>query len=121
MLRIMCHSKIHRARVTETELNYEGSITIDEDLMQAVNILPGEKLEIYNLNNGARFSTYAILGKRGSGIICLNGAAARLAQIGDKLIIVSYVLATEEEAKKIKMRIITVDENNKICSRKINH
>ena len=115
MLRIMCHSKIHRARVTETELNYEGSITIDKDLMQAAKILPGEKLEIYNVNNGARFSTYAISGKRGSGIICLNGASARLAQVGDELIIISYVLATEEEAKKMKMRIVMVDENNKIC------
>jgi len=121
MLRIMCHSKIHRARVTETELNYEGSITIDEDLMQAAKILPGEKLEIYNVNNGARFSTYAISGKRGSGIICLNGASARLTQVGDELIIISYVLATEEEAKKMKMRIIMVDEDNKICLRKINH
>lgn len=112
----MCRSKIHRARVTETQLNYEGSITIDEDLMQAAEILPGEKLEIYNLNNGARFSTYAISGEKGSGIICINGAAARLAQVGDEIIIVSYVLATEEEAKKMKMRIIRVDKNNKICS-----
>jgi len=116
MFKIMCRSKIHRARVTETQLNYEGSITIDEDLMQAAEILPGEKLEIYNLNNGARFSTYAISGEKGSGIICINGAAARLAQIGDEIIIVSYVLATEEEAKKMKMRIIRVDKNNKICS-----
>jgi len=112
----MCRSKIHRARVTKTQLNYEGSITIDEDLMQAAEILPGEKLEIYNLNNGARFSTYAISGEKGSGIICINGAAARLAQVGDEIIIVSYVLATEEEAKKMKMRIIRVDKNNKICS-----
>ena len=116
MFKIMCRSKIHRARVTETQLNYEGSITIDEDLMQAAEILPGEKLEIYNLNNGARFSTYAISGEKGSGIICINGAAARLAQVGDEIIIVSYVLATEEEAKKMKMRIIRVDKNNKICS-----
>ena len=116
MLRIMCHSKIHRAKVTETQLNYEGSITIDEELMQAAKILPGEKVEIYNLNNGARFSTYAISGKRDSGIICLNGAAARLAQIGDKLIIASYVLADEGEAKKMKIHIVMVDENNKICS-----
>lgn len=116
MLRVMCHSKIHRAKVTETQLNYEGSITIDEELMQAAKILPGEKVEIYNLNNGARFSTYAISGKRNSGIICLNGAAARLAQIGDKLIIASYVLADEGEAKKMKIHIVMVDENNKICS-----
>ncbi|MCD6232246.1 aspartate 1-decarboxylase [Candidatus Aerophobetes bacterium] len=116
MFKIMCRSKIHRARVTKTQLNYEGSITIDEDLMQAAEILPGEKLEIYNLNNGARFSTYAISGEKGSGIICINGAAARLAQVGDEIIIVSYVLATEEEAKKMKMRIIRVDKNNKICS-----
>ncbi len=114
MLRTMYKSKIHRATVTQTELDYEGSITIDVKLMEAADILPGERLEVFNLNSGARFSTYAIEGKRDSGIICINGAAARLSEVGDKVIIISYVLLTEEETRALKPRLILVDERNKL-------
>jgi len=114
MLRTLYKSKIHRATITQTELDYEGSITIDAKLMEAADILAGEKLEVFNLNNGARFSTYAIEGKRNSGIICVNGAAARLAQVGDKVIIISYVLLTEEEVKSLKPKIIFVDDKNRL-------
>ncbi len=113
MFRIMCKSKIHGARVTETQLEYEGSITIDEKLMEAANIMPGERLEIFNLNNGARFSTYAIRGEKGSGVVCLNGAAARLTEVGDKVIIISYAVVTEEEARALKPKVVLVDEKNK--------
>lgn len=95
-------SKIHQARVTEANLNYVGSITIDEDLMEAANLIAGEKVHIVNNNNGARFETYIITGARGSGKICLNGAAARKAQIGDTVIIMSYALMDFEEAKSFK-------------------
>jgi len=114
MLRTLYKSKIHRATITQTELDYEGSITIDAKLMESADILAGEKLEVFNLNNGARFSTYAIEGKRNSGIICVNGAAARLAQVGDKVIIISYVLLTEEEVKSLKPKIIFVDDKNRL-------
>jgi aspartate 1-decarboxylase len=114
MFRIMYKSKIHEARVTETQLEYEGSITIDERLMEAANIMPGERLEIFNLNNGARFSTYAIKGEKGSSVICLNGAAARLAEVGDKVIIISYAVVTEEEARALRPKTILVDEKNKL-------
>jgi len=114
MFRTLYKSKIHRATVTQTELDYEGSITIDIKLMEAADILAGEKLEVFNLNNGARFSTYAIEGERNSGTICVNGAAARLAQVGDKVIIISYVLLSEEEAKSLKPKVILVDEKNRL-------
>jgi len=114
MFRTMYKSKIHRATVTQTELDYEGSITVDARLMEAADILPGERLEVFNLNNGARFSTYAIEGERDSGTICINGAAARLSEVGDKVIIISYVLLTEEEARTLKPRLILVDERNKL-------
>ena len=117
MLRTMYKSKIHRATVTQTELDYEGSITIDARLMEAADILPGERLEVFNLNSGARFSTYAIEGKRDSGTICINGAAARLSEVGDKVIIISYVLLAEEEARTLKPRLILVDERNKLQKR----
>jgi len=113
VFRIMCKSKIHEARVTETQLEYEGSITVDEKLMEAANIMPGERLEIFNLNNGARFSTYAIKGEKGSGVVCLNGAAARLTEVGDKVIIISYAVVTEEEARALKPKVVLVDEKNK--------
>jgi len=116
MFRIMLKSKIHWARVTETKLNYEGSVTIDEELIKESGFIPGERVEIFNVNNGERFSTYVIPGKAGSGTICLNGAAARLAEVGDRLIIVSYVLATEEEARNIKPKIVRVDEKNRVQS-----
>jgi len=114
MFRIMLKSKIHGATVTDLKLNYEGSITIDEELIGEAGFLPGERVEVFNVDNGVRFSTYVIPGKAGSGTICLNGAAARLAEIGDKLIIVSYVLATEEEARNMKPKIVRLDEKNRI-------
>jgi aspartate 1-decarboxylase len=107
-------SKIHRATVTEANLNYVGSITIDEDLMDAANIYPGEKLQIVNVNNGERIETYAIKGPRGSGSICLNGAAARKAEVGDLVIIISYALMTPEEAKSYTPVNIYPDENNRL-------
>lgn len=107
-------SKIHRARVTQAELNYVGSITIDEDLIDAANIIPNEKVQIVNNNNGARFETYVIKGERGSGIVCLNGAAARLAQVGDVVIIISYAQMTMEEGRNYKPLLIFPDENNRL-------
>jgi aspartate 1-decarboxylase len=114
MLRTVLKSKIHRAKVTEANLYYEGSITIDAALMKAADILEGEKVEVLNLNNGARLETYAITGKAKSGVICLNGPAARGACAGDVVIVVSYVFADEREVKTIKPRIIKVDERNRI-------
>jgi len=109
-----CKSKIGHAIVTQTELFYEGSITIDQDLIEAVDIIPGERVEVLNLNNGRRFDTYVIAGGRGSGQICLNGPAARQGLMGDQIIILSYCIITPEEAKKIKTQIIHLDDSNKI-------
>jgi aspartate 1-decarboxylase len=114
MFRTILKSKIHRAHVTEANLYYEGSVTIDSEIMEKAEILPGEKVEVLNLNNGGRLETYAIKGKPGSGVICLNGPAARGAFRGDEIIIVSYVLVDDKEAKTIKPKIITVDERNQI-------
>jgi len=110
----MLKSKIHRATVTEANLHYEGSVTIDTDLIKAANILEYEKVEILNLNNGNRIQTYVIKGKAGSGVICLNGPAARGSCPGDLVIIVSYVSVEDKEAKSIKPKIIKVDARNKI-------
>jgi aspartate 1-decarboxylase len=110
-------SKIHRATVTEANLNYEGSITIDEALMEASNILEGERVQIVNNNNGARFETYVIRGERNSGIICLNGAAARKVQIGDIIIIISYAFMSMEEAKQFEPITVYPDQNNFIYPR----
>lgn len=107
-------SKIHRVRVTQAELNYVGSITIDEDLMDAANIVANERVQIVNNNNGARLETYVIPGERGKGTVCLNGAAARLVQVGDIVIIISYAGMTPEEAKAHKPLLIFPDENNKL-------
>lgn len=107
-------SKIHRARVSEANLNYVGSITIDEDLMDAADILKNEKVQIVNNNNGNRFETYVIPGERGSGMICLNGAAARLVHPGDIVIIITYGLFDRKEAKEFVPKIIFVDEKNKV-------
>jgi aspartate 1-decarboxylase len=107
-------SKIHRARVTEANLNYVGSITIDEDLMDTADIMKNEKVQIVNNNNGNRFETYVIPGERGSGVICLNGAAARLVQPGDTIIIISYGMFEKNEAKQFNPTIVFVDENNKV-------
>jgi len=107
-------SKIHRVKVTQAELNYVGSITIDEDLLDAANIIPNEKVQIVNNNNGERFETYAIKGERGSGMICLNGATARKVQVGDILIIMSYGSLSMEEAKKYQPILVFPDDNNKL-------
>ncbi|MFD2872719.1 aspartate 1-decarboxylase [Mucilaginibacter ximonensis] len=107
-------SKIHRARVTQAELNYVGSITIDEDLMDAANIIANEKVQIVNNNNGARFETYVIKGERGSGTICLNGATARLAQVGDIVIIMSYGYMEQDEARNYQPILVFPDPDNKL-------
>ena len=107
-------SKIHRVRVTQAELNYVGSITIDEDLMDVANIIANEKVQIVNNNNGARLETYVIPGKRASGTICLNGAAARLVQVGDIVIIISYAQMEMQEAKKHIPSLVFPDDNNQL-------
>lgn len=112
MLRMMMNSKIHRATVTQADLNYVGSITIDEDILDAVGMLPNEKVHIVNNNNGARFETYIIAGERGSGVICVNGAAARLVQCGDIVIIISYVYVDNAEAKDHKPTVAIMGEGN---------
>lgn len=114
MLRNMLQSKLHRVRVTEANLNYMGSITIDIALMEKANILENEKVQIVNMNNGQRFSTYVIAGERGSGEICLNGAAARLVQIDDEIIIMSYVQVENEELENWEPTILFFDENNNL-------
>ena len=114
MFRTMLGGKIHRATVTEADLSYVGSITIDQDLLDAAGICVNEKVQIVNNNNGARLETYTIPGERGSGVICLNGAAARLVQKGDIVIIMSYVLMSNEEAKNHEPKVVLVNEQNKI-------
>lgn len=114
MIYTMMHGKIHRATVTEANLNYVGSITIDEDLLDASGILPGEKVQIVNNNNGARLETYTIPGKRGSGVVCLNGAAARCALEGDIVIIIAYAQMDEKEAKALEPKVVLVDKHNHI-------
>lgn len=114
MMRYMLKSKIHRAVVTEADLNYVGSITIDKDFMDAADIIENEKVTIVNNNNGARFETYVIEGAPGSGIICLNGAAARLAVRGDVIIILSYTVMNDEEWLTHKPKLVFMDEKNNI-------
>ncbi|MCI1946270.1 aspartate 1-decarboxylase [Clostridium luticellarii] len=114
MILNMLKSKIHRAVVTQAELNYVGSITIDKSLIQAANILENEKVQIVDINNGSRFETYVISGERNSGVMCLNGAAARCVQPGDKIIVMSYCHMEEEEAKNYKPIVVFVNEDNKI-------
>ncbi|WP_105986477.1 aspartate 1-decarboxylase [Staphylococcus chromogenes] len=114
MIRTMMNSKIHRARVTESNLNYVGSITIDQDILDAVDILPNEKVAIVNNNNGARFETYVISGKRGGGQICLNGAASRLVEVGDVVIIMTYVQLDENELLTHSPKVVVMNENNEI-------
>lgn len=114
MLRYMLKSKIHRATVTEADLNYVGSITIDLDLMEKADMLENEKVTVLNINNGQRFDTYIQTGPRGSGKICLNGAAARLVQPGDLVIIIAYELYTKEELKTHKPIIILVEDNKNL-------
>ena len=107
-------SKIHRVKITQADLNYVGSITIDENLMDAAGLIDGEKVQIVNNNNGERLETYVIPGERGSGVICLNGAAARRAQVGDIVIIISYAWMDIEEAKKFEPMVVFPDENNQV-------
>jgi aspartate 1-decarboxylase len=117
-MRIMLRSKIHRATVTDVNVSYEGSITIDKDLMETADIIPYERVEVLDINNGARFSTYAIEGTRGSGQICINGAAARLCAKGDLVIILSYHDVPEEESRNATPNLVYVDSSNKITSKK---
>lgn len=118
MFLTMFKSKLHRATVTEANLNYVGSITIDQDLLDAAGILVGEKVQIVNNNNGARLETYTIEGERGSGVVCLNGAAARLVQPGDQVIIIAYATMDAKEAAEFKPTILLLDENNKVVETK---
>ncbi len=114
MFRTMMKSKIHRARITEANLNYVGSVTIDQDLLEQVDILPNEKVQIVNNNNGARLETYVIPGERGSGVICLNGAAARLVQKDDVVIIIAYATVSEEDLVNHRPKIAIMNDNNEI-------
>jgi len=118
MQRVMLRSKLHRVTVTQADLHYEGSCGIDEDLLEAADIWVNEKIELYNVNNGERFATYAIPGLRGSGCISLNGAAARKAQLGDLLIICTYGSMDENQAKEFTPKVVFVDADNKITGMK---
>ena len=110
----MLKAKIHRATVTQAELDYVGSITVDMDLLEQAGILEYEKVQIVDVNNGSRFETYTIAGERGSGVMCLNGAAARMVQTGDKLILMAYAQVTPEEASELRPTVLFVDEKNKV-------
>ena len=118
MQRTMCKGKIHRATVTQANLNYIGSITIDQDLLEASDIYPYEKVQVVNITNGARLETYAIAGARGSGVICLNGAAARLTAEGDLVIIISYGQYNEQEIRSLEPHVVFVDADNHITETK---
>ena len=118
MLRVLMKSKIHGATVTEANLRYTGSITIDKNLLKASDICPFERVQIVNLHNGTRVETYVLEGAAGSGTICMNGAAARWAEVGDKVIIISYSLLTKQEMKKHQPRVLFVDDKNRL-SRKL--
>ncbi|MCG2713016.1 MAG: aspartate 1-decarboxylase [Candidatus Omnitrophica bacterium] len=120
MLRIMCKSKIHLATVTDANLKYMGSITIDKKLLEAADIYPDERVQVVNLNNGARVETYVMEGKAGSGVICMNGPAARWAQVGDIVIIISYGLMDSKQAKANKQKIVFVDNKNRQIKRNSN-
>lgn len=114
MLITLCKSKIANATVTKAELYYQGSITIDADILKAVGIFPGEKVEVLNVNNGSRIETYTIAGKSGSGEVCLNGPAARFGCVGDKLIILSYCLLEPREAKNWQVKVVHLNDHNKV-------
>lgn len=114
MLRSVLKAKIHRATITEADLNYEGSLTIDRNLLEAADIIPFERVMVYNINNGERFDTYAIEGEPGTGVIGLNGAAARKGHVGDLIIIATYVQVEESELPGFKPAILMLDENNKV-------
>lgn len=117
MLRVMLRSKIHRATVTDANIDYEGSLTVDELLLQAAGILPYEQVMVSNLNNGERFETYVIAGRPGSGTICLNGPTARKGVAGDRIVIFCYELCSEDELKRYQPIIVRVDEKNKLIQR----
>lgn len=110
----MLKAKIHRATVTQAELDYVGSITVDMDLLEQARILEYEKVQIVDVNNGSRFETYTIAGERGSGVMCLNGAAARMVQTGDKIILMAYAQVMPEEASELRPTVLFVDEKNKV-------
>src|SRR5690625_92879 len=114
MFRTMMKAKIHRARVTDANLDYIGSVTIDQDILEQVDILPNERVQIVNNNNGARMETYVIPGERGSGIICLNGAAARLVQKNDIIIIISYAIVSETELPSFTSKVAIMNEHNQV-------
>ena len=114
MILTLCKAKIHRARVTEAELYYEGSLTVDSELLKASGILPYEKVQVVNVNNGERFETYIIPGEANSGIICLNGPAARLGTVGDEVIVISYAEFEEKEARTYEPTVVLVDQKNRI-------
>jgi aspartate 1-decarboxylase len=116
MLRTMLKSKIHRATVTQADVDYVGSITVDADLMEAADLLPGEQVAIVDVTNGARLETYAIPGERGSGVIGINGAAARLIHKGDLVILISYVMVDDAEARELQARVLFVDAANRIVA-----
>jgi len=116
MFRSVLYAKIHRLKVTRTDLEYEGSITIAEDLLEAAGLLPGEKVHVLNVTNASRFETYVIAGKRGSGEVCLNGAAARLGMAGDLLIVLAYCLLDPKEIASHRPRIVKVDSSNKVAA-----
>lgn len=116
MQRIYCYAKIHGATVTEANLQYVGSVTIDKMLLDEAGIFPYEKVQIVNLYNGSRIETYVMAGEPGSGTICMNGAAARWAAAGDKVLIIAYGLYDPQEAKQLKPKIVFVDEKNKVCT-----
>lgn len=118
MFRMIYKSKIQGAKVTEANLEYVGSITIDEDLLEAADILPNERVQIVNLNNGSRIETYVIPGKKRSGVMCMNGGAARWAIVGDRLLIISYAMMETKDAVVFKPKVIFVNDKNKILSRK---
>lgn len=114
MYRTLCHSKIHRATVTEAQLHYQGSLTIDQELMKAADIRPFEKVQVVNINNGSRFETYAIEGAPHSGVICANGAAARWVTVGDLIIIMAYGLFSEAELSEFKPKFVYVNSQNQL-------
>jgi aspartate 1-decarboxylase len=116
MFRTMFKSKIHRATVTQADLHYVGSLTIDQDLMDAADLLPGERVQVVDIDNGARLETYVIAGPRGTGVIGVNGAAARLVHQGDLVIIISYATMSDAEARDLRPRVVHVDGSNKIIS-----
>lgn len=114
MLRALLRAKLHRLTVTERDIEYEGSLTIDKDLLAASQIVPGERVQVVNINNGARFETYVMEGKAGSGEVCVNGAAARLAEVGDVVIVIAYGYLDEAAVPSFKPRIVLVDEKNRV-------